>query len=247
MDSDAKALKEESMHEQACSRYEQGLEAIKSGIAKKNGTKSRDAVNNRLGRLDRQYGAIHKEYEVAFTYEGSGRKEKAVSMEWKRKDEYVAGKKKFHGKYVLLTSLNENDEVNVWKFYNVIRTVEETFHTLKSDLDMRPVYHKGDDGIKAHLNLAVLAYWIVSVTMYRLKKKGYPSVRWEEIRRIARAQVMVTTRMETVKGETIEIRQATEEEQELARIYSLLDITPHPMGTRKFVGPPKIPPEKSQR
>ena len=247
VDSDAKALKEESMHEQACSRYEQGLEAIKSGIAKKNGTKSRDAVNNRLGRLDRQYGAIHKEYEVAFTYEGSGRKEKAVSMEWKRKDEYVAGKKKFHGKYVLLTSLNENDEVNVWKFYNVIRTVEETFHTLKSDLDMRPVYHKGDDGIKAHLNLAVLAYWIVSVTMYRLKKKGYPSVRWEEIRRIAGAQVMVTTRMETVKGETIEIRQATEEEQELARIYSLLDITPHPMGTRKFVGPPKIPPEKSPR
>ncbi len=247
VDSDAKALKEESMHEQACSRYEQGLEAIRSGIAKKNGTKSRDAVNNRLGRLDRQYGAIHKEYEVAFTYEGSGRKEKAVSMEWKRKDEYVAGKKKFHGKYVLLTSLDENDEVNVWKFYNVIRTVEETFHTLKSDLDMRPVYHKGDDGIKAHLNLAVLAYWIVSVTMYRLKKKGYPSVRWEEIRRIAGAQVMVTTRMETVKGETIELRQATEEEQELARIYSLLGITPHPMGTRKFVGPPKIPPEKSHR
>lgn len=146
---------------------------------------------------------------------------------------------------MLLTSLDENDELNVWKFYNVIRTVEETFHTLKSDLDMRPVYHKGDDGIKAHLNLAVLAYWIVSVTMYRLRKKGYPGVRWEEIRRIAGAQVMVTTRMETVKGETIEIRQATEEEQELAKIYNLLDITPHPMGTRKFVGPPKIPPEKS--
>ena len=247
VDSDAKALKEQSMHEQACSRYEQGLEAIKAGLAKKNGTKSRDAVNNRLGRLDRQYGAIHKEYEVAFTYEGSGRKEKAVSMEWKRKDECVAGKKKLHGKYVLLTSLDENDELNVWKFYNVIRTVEETFHTLKSDLDMRPVYHKGDDGIKAHLNLAVLAYWIVSVTMYCLKKKGYPSVRWEEIRRIAGAQVMVTTRMETVKGETIELRQATEEEQELARIYRLLDITPHPMGTRKFVGPPKIPPEKIHR
>ena len=247
VDSDAKALKEQSMHEQACSRYEQGLEAIKAGLAKKNGTKSRDAVNNRLGRLDRQYGAVRREYEVGFTYEGSGKKEKTVSMQWKRKDEYVAEKKKFHGKYVLLTSLDENDEVNVWKFYNVIRTVEETFHTLKSDLDMRPVYHKSDDGIKAHLNLAVLAYWIVSVTMYRLKKKGYPNVRWEEIRRIAGAQVMVTTRMETVKGETIEIRQATEEEQELARIYSLLDITPHPLGTRKFVGPPKIPPEKIQR
>ena len=245
VDSDAKAVKEQSMHEQACSRYEQGLEAIKAGLSKKNGTKTRDAVNNRLGRLDRQYGAVRKEYAVAFTYKGIGKKEKAVSMEWKRKDEYVAERKKFHGKYVLLTSLDENDEVNVWKFYNVIRTVEETFHTLKSDLDMRPVYHKGDEGIKAHLNLAVLAYWIVSVTMYRLKKKGYPNVRWEEIRRIAGAQVMVTTRMETVKGETIEIRQATQEEQELAKIYELLEISTHPMGTRKFVGPPKIPPEKA--
>ena len=49
---------------------------------------------------------------------------------------------------------------------------------------------------------------------------------------------MVTTRMETVRGETIEIRQATEEEQELVKIYELLDIKPRPLGTRKFVGPP---------
>ena len=67
VDSDAKAVKEQSMHELACSRYEQGLEAIKAGLSKKNGTKSRDAVNNRLGKLDQKYGAIRKEYEVTFT------------------------------------------------------------------------------------------------------------------------------------------------------------------------------------
>ena len=44
--------------------------------------------------------------------------------------------------------------------------------------------------------------------------------------------------METAKEETIEIMQKTEVEQKLARIYSLLDITPHPMGTRKFIGSP---------
>ena len=250
VDSDAKALKEQSMHEQACSRYEQGLEAIKAGLAKKNGTKSRDAVNNRLGRLDRQYGAIHKEYEVAFTYEGSGRKEKAVSMEWKRKDEYVAGKKKFHGKYVLLTSLDENDELNVWKFYNVIRTVEETFHTLKTDIDIRPVYHKTDGGIKAHLNLAVLAYWIVSVTKYRLKLRKYPNIRWDEIMRIAQAQVVVTAEMDTEDGKRVSVRQSTEAEEELAAIYGLLDITANPIGKVKSVvplkGPPKNPPPENQ-
>ena len=192
VDSDAKAVKERSMHDQAARRYEEGLEAIKAGIAKKGGTKKRDAVNARLGRLYNQYGAIRNEYDVVFTYEGKGKNEKAVSMEWRRKEDGQAARSKFHGRYVLLTSLDENEELNVWKFYNVVRTVEETFHILKSDLDIRPVFHKTDGGIKAHLNLAVLAYWIVSVTKYRLKLKKYPNIRWSEIMRIAQAQVVVT-------------------------------------------------------
>ena len=250
VDSDAKAVKERSMHDQAARRYEEGLEAIRAGIMKKGGTKKRDAVNNRLGRLDKQYGAIRKEYEVTFTYEGTGKKEKAVGMEWKRKQDSIAARSKFHGKYVLLTSLDESDELNVWKFYNVIRTVEETFCTLKSDLDIRPVYHKTDGGIKAHLNLAVLAYWIVSVTKYRLKMRDYPNVRWDEIMRIAQAQVVVTAEMETVGGDRIRVRQSTEAEEELSVIYSLLDVNANPIGKVKSVvhpnPPPKNPPPENQ-
>ena len=243
VDSDAKALKEQSMHEQAAKRYEEGLEAIRTGITKKGGTKSRDAVNNRLGRLDKQYSAVRKEYDVTFTYEGKGKKEKAVAMEWKRKDGTVTEREKFHGKYVLLTSLDENDELNVWKCYNVIRTVEETFHVLKTDLDIRPVYHKSDGGIKAHLNLAVLAYWIVSVTKYRLKLKEYPNVRWDEIMRIAQTQVVVTAEMNTKDGGKVFVRQSTEAENELAKIYSLLEINPNPIGKAKSQVHPKAPPK----
>ena len=250
VDSDAKAVKERSMHDQAARRYEEGLEAIKAGIAKKGGTKKRDAVNARLGRLYNQYGAIRNEYDVVFTYEGKGKNEKAVSMEWRRKEDGQAARSKFHGRYVLLTSLDENEELNVWKFYNVIRTVEETFKILKSDLDIRPVYHKTDGGIKAHLNLAVLAYWIVSVTKYRLKLKKYPNIRWSEIMRIAQAQVVVTAEMETADGDRVRVRQSTEAEEELAVIYSLLDINANPIGKVKSVvhpnPPPKNPPPENQ-
>ena len=244
VDSDAKAMKERSMHEQAAERYEEGLEAIRAGIMKKGGTKLRDAVNARLGRLYKQYGAIRKEYDVTFTYEGKGKKEKAVAMEWRRKEGSVTQRGEFHGKYVLLTSLDENDETNVWKFYNVIRTVEETFHTLKSDLDMRPVYHKSDCGIKAHLNLTVLAYWIVSVTKYRLKLRKYPNIRWEEIIRIAQTQVVVTAEAKTEDGGRITVRQSTEAEEQLAAIYSLLDINSNPIGKIKSQVHPKSPPKK---
>ena len=233
VDSDAKAAKERSMYEQACKRYEEGLDDIKRGILAKGGTKSRDAVNKRLVKLDAKFGAVRQSYDVTFIYKGTGKKEKATSMSWKRKDERNAMVRKFHGKYVLLTSLDESQELNIWKFYNVIRTVEETFHVLKTDLDIRPVYHKSDEGIKAHLNLAILAYWIVSVTQYRLKEKDYNNVRWDEIMRIASTQVVVTAKVETVDGQIICIRQSTQAEDKLSAIYSLLDINSKPLGKRK--------------
>lgn len=233
VDSDAKAAKERSMYEQACKRYEEGLEAIRKGIQTKGGTKKRDAVNKRLGKLDKQYGAIRLSYSVNFTYEGAGKDEVATSMTWECRKDKAAQRKKFHGKYVLLTSLDETQELNIWKFYNVIRTVEETFHVLKTDLDIRPVYHKSDDGIKSHLNLAILAYWVVSVTKYRLKLKKYENVRWDEIMRIASTQVVVTAKVETADGQVISIRQSTEAESKLAAIYDLLSIDPLPLGKRK--------------
>lgn len=241
VDSDAKALKEKSMYEQACQHYEEGLESIKSGIEKKGGTKKRDAVNRRLGKLDERYGAIRKSFVVRIDYDGKGKDEKAIAITWTRNGEKTEDVKNFHGKYVLLTSLDEDNEVNIWQFYNVIRTVEETFHILKTDLDIRPVYHKTDNGIKAHLNLAVLAYWIVSVTKYRLRVKGYENVRWDEIMRIASTQVAVTARLETENGDIVSIRQSTVPEDKLSIIYDLLGVNPQTMRKEKSVVHPNQP------
>ena len=154
-------------------------------------------------------------------------------MTWECREDKAAQRRKFHGKYVLLTSLDESQELNIWKFYNVLRTVEETFHVLKTDLDIRPVYHKSDNGIKSHLNLAILAYWVVSVTKYRLKLKKHENVRWDEIMRIASTQVVVTAKVETIDGQVISIRQSTEAESKLSAIYDLLYINPKPLGKRK--------------
>ena len=242
VDSDAKAAKERSMYAQACKRYEEGLESIRRGIMSKGGIKKRDAVNKRLGKLDKQYGAVRLAYNVSFVYEGAGKNEVATSMTWEPVEGKAAETRKLHGKYVLLTSLDENRELNIWKFYNVIRTVEETFHILKTDLDIRPVYHKSDGGVKAHLNLAILAYWVVSVTKHRLKVKGYQNVRWDEIMRIASTQVIVTAKVETEDGRVISIRQSTEAESKLSGIYDLLDINSKPLGKRKsMLHPNRIP------
>ena len=46
------------------------------------------------------------------------------------------------GVYFLRTSVESKEEDIVWKFYNTIREIEATFRVLKTDLDLRPIYHK---------------------------------------------------------------------------------------------------------
>ena len=108
--------------------------------------------------------------------------------------------------------------------------VEETFKTLKSDLDIRPVYHKTDDASKAHLNLAVWAYWVVSTTKYMLKKKG--------------TQQRVTLVAEQDNGHILKVRRSTTPEAKLAEIQDALGITPHPVCSIKSVWLREQPPEK---
>jgi hypothetical protein len=41
--------------------------------------------------------------------------------------------------------MDMKDETLVWDVYNTIREIENTFRALKTDLDLRPIYHKKDD------------------------------------------------------------------------------------------------------
>ena len=74
-----------------------------------------------------------------------------------------------------------------------------------------------------------------------MKLKEYPNVRWDEIMRIAQAQVVVTAEMDTEDGNKVSVRQSTEAEDELAVIYSLLEVKPNPIGKVKSVVPLKVP------
>lgn len=245
VDSDARTLKERSMYNLYVGRYEEGLRKIQAGIEGK-GTKKRDKVNARLGRLNARFAGMERLYEVSFAYND---KDIATSMSWSRNADTDELTRRMHGKYLLRTSLDEKDKENIWTYYNVIRSVEETFKTLKSDLDIRPVYHKTDDATKAHLNLAVLAYWMVSTTRYKLKQNGI-NLRWEELLRIMGTQQRVTMVAEQANGRMLSVRRSTAPESKLAEIQAALGIAAVPTCSIKSVwlqkGPPNIdPPSKS--
>lgn len=241
VESTTKAETQKSMLGQQCQRYENGLVAIRCGLEGK-GTKKRDKVNLRLGRLNEKYPSAAAMYDVTFSY--NEKQDVAVAIEWKTNTEMTDKVQRIRGKYLLQTSLDENNPENVWEFYNVIRQVEETFKTLKSDLDIRPVFHKRDAGTKAHLNLAVMAYWLVSTIRYRLKKCDINS-RWEEILRILSAQQRVTVDIEKANGHHIRTRSTTEPEDKAAKILHALNLPLKPTCDIKFVWHPDPPPKNS--
>ena len=225
VDSHAKTLKEKSMYDKAASCYEDGLKAILKGISTKGGTKKRDRVIERLGRLKERYSSVQNDYEVTFTY---SEKDVVTAMTWKKKNGKEQFRANIEGKYLVQTTLKGCSEQQIWSYYNVIRRVESVFECLKSDLDIRPVYHQNDEAVKAHFHLAILAYWIVSTAQYQLRQQGVNHT-WREIRRIASTQVVVSTTATRCDGNRTEIRQCTEPEEQLDGLYRLLKLKNPPL------------------
>jgi transposase len=227
--SEAKALKENSMNDQFCQRFEEGLRTIQKGIASKGGTKKTDKVWERIGRLKEKYSSTHQYYDITVSDNGKGT---ATSLVSQKKAGVTTDDKA--GIYFLRTSLNGKEEQTLWMIYNLIREIEYTFRVLKTDLDLRPVYHKTDDASMAHLHLGLLAYWLVSTIRYQLKLQGI-NHGWSEIVRIMNTQKMVTTTVENIKEQIIQIRQCSEPTEDVQLICSKLKYHEIPLPRKKSV------------
>jgi hypothetical protein len=227
--SEAKAQKENSMNRQFTQRFEEGLRAIQKGIASKGGIKKIVKVWERIGRLKEKYSSIHQYYEITVSDNGKG---KATNLDFEKKAGTTIDDKA--GIYFLRTSLNGKEEQTLWMIYNLIREIEYTFRVLKTDLDLRPIYHKTDDASMAHLNLGLIAYWLVSTIRYQLKLQGINN-NWSEIVRIMNTHKMVTTTIENDKGQTIQIRQCSEPTQNVRQVYNALNYNQIPLPRKKSV------------
>lgn len=223
----AKALKENSMHGLLSQRFEQGIEQINAAVSAKSGTKRVEKVHERIGRLKQKYPSVNKYYDIIISNNGRGIATKVTCQHKQGEDP-----EKEAGMYFLRTSLDERDEKTLWDIYNIIREIEYTFRILKSDLDLRPIYHKTDEASMAHLHLGILAYWLVVTIRYQLKQKGYHSD-WREIVRIMNTQKCVTTSVENIKDEIVTIRQCTEPNKQVNRIYDLMNYKHYPFTRRK--------------
>ena len=246
VESHTKELKERSMNEQFQQRFEEGLQKIAASLTKKGGVKQADKVHERIGKLKQKYPSIARYFDIeVIVQELVQRKEKgkqketkadklriAKAMNWSVKQDVDINARS--GIYFLRTSLTGNSEENLWQFYNTIREIEATFRILKTDLDLRPIYHKKDESTMAHLHLGLLAYWVVNTIRHQLKKEKINSG-WKEVVRIMNTQKAVTTSAQNDKDEIILIRRCSEPSEKVRMLYDALKYKYVPYTKRKSV------------
>jgi transposase len=230
--SEAKKSTENGMKTQFEERFEMELQKIYQSIHKKGGIKKASKVHERIGRAKEKYPSVQRYYNIEVSTDDST--QNATNLTWSKDAVKYAQKTDEMGIYFLRTNLNMQDEVIIWNVYNTIREIENTFRTLKTDLALRPIYHKTDKAAMAHLHLGLLAYWLVNTLRHQLKK-GKINHCWSEIVRIANTQKIVTTSGQNVYDKVVTVRKCTQPIEKLKHIYRVLIIHPRPIKKQKSV------------
>jgi transposase len=78
----------------------------------------------------------------------------------------------YEGKYVIQTEEPNLSAVEAVRLYKELSEVERAFASLKDVIDMRPIYHRIDDRVQAHIFVAVLAFLLHRAIEKKLKAAG---------------------------------------------------------------------------
>ena len=218
INSPAKAVKESSMNRQWRERFEQELTKARDALGRKGGKKTYEKVIERVGRAIQKYPSIAKYYVIDYLRDENNPKNMA-DIQWRIAVPENVDRQS--GIYFLRTNVERLDEKSTWDYYNLIREIECTNRQLKTDLNLRPIYHKKDDCSDAHLFLGLLSYWIVNAIRYKLKQTG-ENCFWTEIVRRMSTQKAITTEGVNALGEKVSLRLCSEPSKAAEDIYERL-------------------------
>ena len=227
--SEERANKERAIVERFATRFEAALTQLHEGLARPRAHKRLDQVWQRIGRLKTKHPRVASHYPIEVTADETG--QKAVAVTWTRRPR--DGSMATHpGVYCLRSSETDWDEDALWRTYTTLTDVEAVFRSLKSELGLRPIYHRKPRRADGHLFITVIAYQLVQVIRTRLRGHGN-SASWTTLRRMLEGQQRVTATFRRPDGRTLHVRTATQAEPEQRDIYDALGVNPHPGGVRK--------------
>jgi transposase len=147
VDSDERRAYEQGMREQAMQRVRRGLEKLQSRIAKGR-LKQPEKIGAAVERLlQRHHGYRYYAWEL-----------KDGQLRFFEHPVNLPREKKYEGKYLIQTDQTEITPQDAVAHYKDLNEVERGFHCLKDPLGRRPIWHRVERRIRAHIFVAALAF-----------------------------------------------------------------------------------------
>ncbi len=128
-------------------------EIVAATQRKKNRLKGKDKIGIRVGKVVNKH-KMEKHFILEIT---------EASFSYRRNDEKIAAEAILDGLYVIRTSVSKEalGPESTVRAYKNLSKVERAFRCLKTvDLKVRPIFHRLDERVRAHVFLCMLAYYV---------------------------------------------------------------------------------------
>lgn len=217
-----KEIKEKQIAEKRMQRFEVELEQINAGLTRPRAQKKYGKIMERIGRLKQRY-SVGNYYDIEIEQVDSLVK----SITFKKNPTGQSKAERF-GDYVIRTDRVDLDEASLSGIHRSLTRIESSFRSMKSELGLRPNYHKNEEATTAHIFLSVLAYHMVCPILKRLSQSGL-NYTWTSVRNILSSQDRVVTSFSTREGDCIHVRNTTQANLSQKTIYNALRINHDPL------------------
>lgn len=161
----ARASKESSMRRRQLVAFHRDLRALSASVSAGR-LKNADQIHLRLGRLHERYASMRPYLaECRLERQGRGR----LRLIWRWHKERLRHARLRDGAYLLRTNLDPMEPECLWQQYIQLTEVESAFRCLKSELSLRPIWHRIERRVEAHILVAFLGYCLWVCLKHRLK------------------------------------------------------------------------------
>lgn len=228
--SPAREEKDRAIDTAKASGLEAALTKLQAGLSKPRGTDVATFMQ-RLGRAKQRFARAAQHYEITVATDPDGHLVTAITWVKRIKPGSAAA---HPGVYCLRTTLVDQDNATLWRTYIMLTELESVFRSLKTDLGLRPVFHRIDRRVEGHLFITVLAYHFVHTLRLQLKAHGVNDS-WNRLRQALATQRRVTVTLQRRDGRTVHVRKATRPKPRHQTLGTLLKLDPNPGRTHRVL------------
>jgi transposase len=201
--SDARIDKERGMRRKRLRRYIERLKALQGQSL------TRDQLLMKLGAAKHDAGRAAGLVKVTWPKEAST----TASLEFSLDRQRLRQVRRREGRYLLRTNLTAQQPETLWTFYIQLTEVEQAFKEIKHDLAIRPIFHRTEARIEAHIFVAFLAYCLQVTLKARLRAVAGGTTPREVIAKFTTMQ-MVDVTLPTTDGRELTLSRYTQPEPE---------------------------------